>query len=350
MKRATALFLLAFAACGGDGGDVAGGEVLPPGTVDAGPDAGATDGSIAESDDAGEGAEAGPLPCAPPTRMTFTSASDVPLGCDANAPATILDEALPIAPGAKSRVLGRARFRVRHVASNVTHFWNVRVVVGDGATSFGLGDDVCPGTSHERSNLGLGTASAAAPRAKLVGHEGASPCTPGALVVDKGATLDVWIEDGRPACAGKDIVYASHYLANGFSTTYAWKTSMEAMPGVTAKLATTGASEKLRVLGVVEGSPAQDPNTVCGAEAATLVMQTALDGAIVTTAQDVVPASQGMGHLVLSSTPGVNDAGEVRSVAPGAHEAKLLVGSNFVGTVTTGGCCGDGAIAIVRER
>jgi hypothetical protein len=86
-----------------------------------------------------------------------------------------------------------------------------------------------------------------------------------------------------------------------------------------------------------------------GTEAATLVMQTALDGSIVATRSDVVPASQGMGHVVLFSSPGTQDADEVRMVGAGTHGATLRVGANFVGTTTTGGCCGDGAIAVVRE-
>ncbi len=349
MRRLLAFVAIGFVACGTENEEGASpSAVLPPGGGgDAGIVADAAPSEGGARNDGGEGGSG----CAPVQKMTFTSAAAVPLGCDANTPVTIVDAALPLAAGdtTKHRVLGRGRFRVRHVATNVIHFWNVRVVVGDGATSFGLGDDVCPGASQVRGNLGIGTASSAAGRAKLVGHAGAAPCTPGALVVDAGATLDVWIEDGRPECAGKDIAYGSHYLANGFSNTYGWKTTMEAMPGVSAKLATE-AGEKVRVLGVVEGTPATNPNTTCGAEAATLVMQTSLDGAILATEKDVVPASQGMGHLVLSTTPGSGDGSEARTVNAGTHEAKLLVGSNFVGTVTTGGCCGDGAVALVRER
>ena len=348
-RRMVCLFLVTAAACrGGDTNDEAAIDLPSPGVpADGGPSsagAGSPDSGVT-----GDGGDA-PAGCVPVKKATFRSTVAVALGCDASAPAQIIDQPLPLEASApNSRVLGRARFRVRHVATNVIHFWNLRVLVGDGATSFGLGDDVCPGANQVRGNLGLGTASATASRAKLVGHSGAAPCTPGALVVDAGATLDVWVEDARPECAGKDIAYGSHYLANGFSDTYAWKTSMEAMPGVAAKLEANG-GEKVRVLGVVEGSPTPNPNPTCGAEAATLVMQTALDGAIVATKQDVVPASQGMGHLVLSTTPGESDTDEVRSVNAGAHEAKLLVGSNFVGNVTTGGCCGDGAIALVRER
>jgi hypothetical protein len=106
---------------------------------------------------------------------------------------------------------------------------------------------------------------------------------------------------------------------------------------------TTTANEELEVLGVIEGTPHTNPNTTCGSEAATLVMQTVVDGAILDTVKDVVPASGGMGHLVLSS-------GNTKMVPAGKHTIDLLAGSNFTGRVTTGGCCGDGTIIAIRRR
>jgi hypothetical protein len=119
---------------------------------------------------------------------------------------------------------------------------------------------------------------------------------------------------------------------------------------VTASLTTISPGEKLRVLGVVEGTPHLDPNTVCGAEASTIDMETVLDGEAVVISKDVVPASQGMGHRVLFSQ---GDDQELRDVAPGTHTAQLSVATDFVVPgydVTTGGCCGDGEIAVIRYR
>jgi hypothetical protein len=74
------------------------------------------------------------------------------------------------------------------------------------------------------------------------------------------------------------------------------------------------------------------------------VSQTSVVWAIVATTQDVVPASQGMGHLVLSTET-------TQPVNPGSHTAALLAGSNFSTTMTTtGGCCGDAIVAAVRTR
>ena len=80
-------------------------------------------------------------------------------------------------------------------------------------------------------------------------------------------------------------------------------------------------------------------------------METALDGAAMEYVREVVPASQGMGHRVLRTSTDVN---ELRPVGPGSHVASLLVATDFVEpdgySVTTGGCCGDGEIALIRLR
>lgn len=280
--------------------------------------------------------------CEPVRRFTFTSAAPVPLGCDPNAGVTVLDATIP----ATGRAVGRARFQVRHTGTGDTHFWNARVAIGDQAISYGIGDDVCPNGASTRSNVGIGELSEGASSARIVAYEGSATCVPGALVVEAGATLDVWVEDGRPGCRGNAIAFADHYTASGLSAPYDWQTSMQPIPGVVATLTTTAPSEMLRVVGVVEGTPRNDPNTICGQEAATLVMQTTLDGALMAQTMDVVPASQGMGHLVLATT---GDQNELRAVAPGVHSAGILVGSNFTGEVTTGGCCGDGAVVLIRE-
>jgi hypothetical protein len=320
-------------------GGLDGGAELPEASIDATAVADAAAGDAAD----GATADSAPEGCAPVKRFTFTSTAAVPLGCDANAPAVVLDLPLP----ATGRAVGRAEFDVRLAGGSVIHFWNLRVALGAPELSHGLGDDLCPGTTSHRSNLGLGDVTAANNHARLVGHAGAAPCTPGAVSVLAGAKLDVWVEDPRAACRGKDIAVGSWYAAKGFTAYHEWTTSMAPLPGAAANLTTVGASEKMRVIAVVEGSPAQDPNTTCGAEAATLVMQTTLDGALMATTQNVVPASQGQGHLVLFTS---GDGQEIRSVTPGAHTAGMLVGSNFVGSVRTGGCCGDGSVALIRER
>jgi hypothetical protein len=251
-----------------------------------------------------------------------------------------------VEPKRFGRAVGRARLVVRYPGSDVIHFWSGRVEVGAPKLAYNVGDDVCPGVVATRATMGLGELSEASPRVKVKVHSGAAPCTPGTLLVAPGSTLEVWTEDGAPGCQGKAIAAASYYESAGVEQLYFWQTSMQPLPGVAASLVTEAPGEKLRVLGVVEGTPLSNPNQTCGAEVSTLVMQTTLDGSIVSTQTDVVPASQGMGHLVLSTD---GDANELREVSPGNHQAAMLVGSNFVGDVTTGGCCGDGMIALIRS-
>jgi len=241
---------------------------------------------------------------------------------------------------------------VQHGGGNaVTHFWNLSIRVGAPVDAYGLGDDVCPGTSSTRGNLGFGTLTDTADQVQLVGFSGAAPCTPGTLQVLAGAVLDVWVEDPAPGCAGNDIAFGSYYATNGVTEYYDWTTSFTQLPGTTATIATTGASEQLRVLGVVEGTPEMDPDTTCGSEVATVDLETALDGATMSTQRQVVPASQGEGHRVMYTS---SDVDELRAVTPGSHTASLQVASDFVepagSFVTTGGCCGDGDVALIRLR
>jgi hypothetical protein len=342
---ATALALVGAASrCSSSEG--ASGDANDAGADTQGNDTGADATVDAPLDGGGDG-DGGADGCAPVRVTSYASTVAVPLGCDAANPAVILDQAVP----STGRALGRATFSVHHKGTNaVTHFWNVQVRIGSPIAAFGLGDDVCPGTTSARANLGFGTLSASSAHAVVVGYSGAAPCTPGTLEVLAGAALDVWVEDDAPGCAGKDIAFGSWYAANGFSAVYDWTTAYTPLTGVTAALTTEAANEKLRVLGVVEGSPSLDPNTTCGSEVATIDMQTALDGTTMTYAREVVPASQGMGHRVIFTS---GDSQEIRYVAPGVHTASLLVASDFdtsAHPVTTGGCCGDGEVALVRLR
>jgi hypothetical protein len=207
-----------------------------------------------------------------------------------------------------------------------------------------VGDDVCPGVTHTRSHLGFGTLSANANHVRVLSHEGAAPCTDGVLSVEPGSMLDVWVESAEPRCAGKYIAAASFYEKVHVDTNvlWVWPTTMARV--LSLDLATSDPGEKLLVLSSIEGSPQLDPNTMCGSEAATLVSQTSVDAAIVGMTEDVVPASGGMGHLVLSTAA-------TRPVNPGSHTVALLAGSNYsTTTTTTGGCCGDAVLAAVRTR
>lgn len=274
-------------------------------------------------------------PCQPVQTFSFTTPADVALACNADAAKTILDVPIP----ARGRALGRFTVKVRHTgSSSVIHFWNARVEVGAIELAHGLGDDVCPGSRATRANLGVGRIDDTHPRVKVMSYQGSSPCTNGALVIEAGSKLDVWVED--PTCEKRDIAVASYYATAGFTAYWEWPTMMAKVISTSID---TEPGDKLRVLGVIEGTPHTNPNTTCGAEAATLVMQTAIDGAILSTQKEIVPASGGMGHLVLSTDT-------EKEVAAGKHTIDLLAGANFTSRVTTGGCCGDGTIVAIRSR
>jgi hypothetical protein len=290
-----------------------------------------------------DAAQDGPLHCDPVQHFSANLPQAVPLACDANHPAVLFDFAVP----ATGNAVARATLVVSHVdaATNaVTHFWNAHLEVGTPTLAFAVGDDVCPGVTHTRSNLGTGSLSTSAGHVRVLSYEGAAPCTDGALSVLAGSTLDVWVESPDPACAGKYIAAQSFYEEVHVDTNVLWVWPTSMAPVVSVALPTGNPGEKLLVLSTIEGSPRLDPNTMCGSEASTLVSQTSVDGAVVATSQDVVPASQGMGHLVLSTEATL-------PVMPGSHDVTLLAGSNFSTTMTTtGGCCGDAIVAAIRTR
>jgi hypothetical protein len=265
--------------------------------------------------------------------------------CDT--PVTLFDEGL----GVEGFALARLSLDIQHVApggATTVHFWSAAVAVGDpahpDAVDWGLGDDVCPYQINKgRTNLGYGWLGAGNDRVRVTAVQGSTGCTNGALMVLPGAELEVWIEDGRPECQKQRVAIGSWYREAGVSDLYEWTTSPT--PIVSTELSLVEPS-RLSIFSVVEGSPHDNPNDACGAEASTLTMGTKLDGAWVGFSRDTVPASGGMGHVVLSTST-------ERDVAPGLHTATLLVASDFVPPpgfpVTTGGCCGDATIAIVAE-
>ncbi len=274
------------------------------------------------------------------TTFNYTLEAPTPLACDAGSPVPVFDVAVP----AGGQALARANLIVRHQGAGITpviHFWNARVVVGTPELAFGIGDDVCPGVVVRRTNLGYGRLDATAGRVRELVFQGSSPCTDGALTIEAGSTLDVWVESPESECRGRDIFVRSFYrmVETDTNVYWVWPTLMAQV--LSARFEAVETSETARVLAVIEGTPWDNPNSTCGSEAATLVLQTAVDGEILSTVRDVVPASSGMGHLVLSADAEVE-------ISVGEHEVSLLAGSNFERYVTTGGCCGDATLAVIR--
>ena len=162
--------------------ETGGGAVAPP----------FADGSAPTAD--ASSMEGGAPSCAPLRHYVFKQAAPVPLGCDAEVPAQIIDQPIPVS----GKAVGRATFTVSHDGANlVTHFWNLSVHVGKPTYAYGLGDDVCPGTQSARMNLGFGDVAPKTNRARLDGYSGAEECVPGTLTVT-GGVLEVWVEDDQP--------------------------------------------------------------------------------------------------------------------------------------------------------
>ena len=278
--------------------------------------------------------------CPPPAHRTFILESGLRLACNPSGEratsATVFDIPLPD----RGAALARARLELRHTGvSDVTHFWNARIAIGDEEYAMGIGDDLCAGSEPvNRTNLGYGKLSAGHDRVRLYAYQGSAPCTDGSLEIMAGSTLEVWIEEG--SCPRPQILHASHYRQAGFTDTYVWKTGLSPVVRLPYAAAT---AESLLVMAVVEGSPDRNPNQRCGEEVATLSSQLRLDEEVADTATEILPSSQGMGHLVLDN--------EIRSwTGPGDHLIELLVRADFASSpVRTGGCCGDAAIFLVRR-
>jgi hypothetical protein len=168
----------------------------------------------------------------------------------------------------------------------------------------------------------------------------------GAIRVLAGSVLDVWVEDARAECRGRDLAVASYYGSQG-TTEWPWATTAQLVPGMSVALATVEPKERLRVVAAVEGTADRAPTSICGATSGTLVAQTTLDGAAMATIQQPMPPSGGQVHLVLNTFAAGH---EVRNVDPGEHRAKLYAGKNFTSSrVFTGGCCGEAMLGLLRE-
>jgi len=260
---------------------------------------------------------------------------------------------LPCTPGSaevfslkipdSGRALAQAKLVFRNNHNNDIYYWGSSVTVGSPEISYAVGDDICPSSSTgTKAILGSGRIDSENSYVKVLAYQGSGACTNSQISVFSGGTLTVWVEDPRPECAGKDLGLVSTYQTLGLTQLYTWTTSMTEL----LKLQVRPAKDRsqIRVLGSVEGSPDQNPNSVCGQEAATLISQvsTSLHG-VLDTQTNAIPASQGMGHLVLSPE-------RVSSYSQGPLSLSLWVGSNTAQTpIRTGGCCGDGKLGFVLQ-
>lgn len=247
----------------------------------------------------------------------------------------------------KGRAIGRVSAVFKNNNSSTIYFWAAAVVVGNPLASYALGDDICPQFyTNVKQVLGYGTLTATNSTVRALAYQGASPCLSGQVGVWSGAYLDVWVEDDKTECVGQDLSYSSVYMTRGTApeNAYVWKTNMAT--AVSLPITKVENRSSIRVLTSVEGTPDVNPNNVCGQEAATLVLQSTVAGSISATSIRAIPASMGMGHLVLST-----ESQTALSNLPRTFKVNLDLGTNTsMSRIFTGGCCGDGVIATIQEH
>jgi hypothetical protein len=304
------------------------------------PDAVAADAEPPAPLDAGPPAplDAGPPPCAAPRHYTFAIPGGTPLICATpDASTTLLSVSVPDV----GLALGRAAIAFTNTNSSATYYWSAQVLIGSPRVYYAVGDDVCPGsTTISKVILGYGQLDATNAGVAIIARQGSSPCADGQVVVASG-TLDLWVEDSSAGCAGHDIQLISSYDVHGLTATYGWTTDVTQILSLPVTMEEP--RSEILVLGDVEGTPSMNPNNTCGSETATLVAQVETSAlGVLATDTEVIPASSGLGHVVLAPSGMLPYDASLTSVS-------LWVGSNTdLTTVTTGGCCGDAKLGFVK--
>lgn len=247
------------------------------------------------------------------------------------------------------RAVARAVLPFANTSPTAIYYHSTQIDVGAPIIAYGSGADVCPRSRALRAVhiLGFGTISSGKNRVQVRSHQGAAPCVDGQMRVTAGAVLDVWVEDDAPHCVGRNILVTSHQ-ANVRRRTgknealFAW----DANPIVMHRFAVRkqpGAT-RLKLLSSVEGTPKHNPNSTCGRERARLAIEHRVNGEVVSRQSVAVPASLGMGHAMLGLETDLPLAKMGDKINAG-----LYVRKDFHGTaVSTGGCCGDGVLALIQ--
>lgn len=268
--------------------------------------------------------------CKAPRRYTYSLAQEVSLSCVQDNRANsgfklVFDIAIPD----RGKAVARATLNFRNSNGEGIYYWASYALVGAPISAGQNGDDICPGrVSGPKSILGSGSLLDSASRVQVWAAQGRNPCVDGQVYAQVGGSLDVWVEDPRPHCQGLDIGHIQR------SDRYNWTTSMTEIASLNVPV--TSNRTNMMVLSSIAGTPELNPNTVCGSEAATLVAQV-VAGSAVDTITQVIPASSGNGHLVLSPALNILYAGSPAKVS-------AFVGSNTgATTVFSGGPTSGGA-------
>ncbi len=269
-----------------------------------------------------------------PRKFRFVLDKNIPLQCSTE---TVFSFNIPTF----GKTIAKLSAKIQHLRpEGDTHYWSLAVHPGQTEYGYSIGDDLCPNYGPFRKvNIGIGQLSETKNSVIIRGRNGSSFCSNGTLWVKNRSYVDVYVYEPS-LTQPSPILYSSWMKNHGTSAYFEWNTTARTIVKKTIVVTQPG---KYRVLATLEGTPHNNPNKVCGQEAATLMSRIILNDKPLSSTSGQVNASPSMGHLVrFFDTP--------VTLPAGTHNFELQVGANFYGRVTTGGCCGDGIIAIIPDK
>ncbi len=203
------------------------------------------------------------------------------------------------------RAIARAVLVFRSNSTADEYGWVARIVVGSGAQEddiaygYQAGEDLCPlQSSGARSVAAYGQLGGVSPNTvSVVAYSTRFGGVDDMVSVNSGSYLDVWVEDPRPQCIGKDISATSYYhvarkergWSNFLDRTFTWPTSVAPIIGL--DLVKNAGRQNLKVITTAVGGPKDNPTSQCGAEVATMTSQQKVGGNIAAYATRVLPPS-----------------------------------------------------------
>ena len=279
--------------------------------------------------------------CSPPKLEHFTLSSRS-VRCASSGDTLLFDVELPNT--------GRAVARAQMVFSNsgldgLPYVWSGNVIVGEPELASAIGADMVPGGNTGYTGLlGAGTLTAKKRRVQVVTRVsalGSPACYDGAITASQ-ATLDVWIEDARPECAGKDLFATSWVKEKGQTASFEWGTSFSDMVALPVKVSSERAH--LRILSTVEATPLQNPSVSFVDTSKLVQSRTFVAGKQVDLEQQGTPGVfGGMTHVVLAT-----DA--VAQPPQGDQRVQMQAAKTYTSTsVITKAQFGDGILVVIRQ-
>ncbi|MBI5458077.1 peptidoglycan-binding protein [Candidatus Kaiserbacteria bacterium] len=249
-------------------------------------------------------------------------------------------------------------FRSNATTTNEEYGWAARIFVGSGTQEDDIaygqqgGEDMCPQQgSGSRAISAYGTLGGPSSNTVTVtAHSSRFGGVDDMVSVLSGSYVDVWVEDGSPACVGKDIQATSFYHQarkggdpNWAYRTFQWPTTVAQVVGL--DVAKNPDRQNLKVISWALGSPDLNPTSQCGQEVVTLTSQQLVGGNIAAYGSRVLPPSQGQGHLLMDL-----ESNTLLSTYLSAFRINLLVGKSFENghPVLTGNNGGDAFVGVIQ--